>query len=378
MIETTHVGSLPRPKDVSDMIFARERGEIIDQAEFDRCVARAVDQIVERQKSAGISLPSDGEMSKISYATYIKDRYTGFEGDSPRRAPADLKQYPGYLERIAKSGGTPTYRRPQCVGPIEVKDEAPLNDDISRFQTALARHGIPQGFMNSASPGVVALFQPSTYHKSHDAYLYDLADAMALEYRRIVDSGLILQIDSPDLGLGRHMMFAELDDTSYLRVAEQHVEALNHALSGIDPARVRIHVCWGNYEGPHTCDIDMAKVLPVVLRAKPRSLLFESSNPRHAHEWTVFRDCNLPEDYTLIPGCIDSTTNFVEHPELVAQRIERFASFAGHDRVIAGTDCGFSTFAGFGTIDEDIVFAKLTSLAEGARIASRRLGVYRA
>lgn len=372
MIRTTHVGSLPRPKDVSDLIFAHERGENIDQTEFNLVTARAVDEIVKRQKSSGVSLPSDGEMSKISYATYIKDRFTGFDGDSPRRAPADLKQFPGFLERLAKAGGTPNYRRPQCVGPIKVKDLDPLEQDIARFQAAMGKNGFEQGFMNSASPGVVALFQPSTYHKSHEAYLYELADALAHEYKRIIDAGLLLQIDSPDLGLGRHMMFAELDDRSYLQVAEQHVEALNHALTGIPGEKVRIHLCWGNYEGPHTCDIEMVKILPLMFKAKPRSLLFESSNPRHAHEWTVFRDAKIPDDYTLVPGCIDSTTNFVEHPELVAQRIERFAAIIGKDRIIAGTDCGFSTFAGFGTIDEDIVFAKLQSLAQGAEIADKR------
>ena len=372
MIQTTHVGSLPRPKNVSDLIFAKENGETVNEEQFARITTHAVRDIVARQKQAGIHLPSDGEMSKISYATYIKDRFTGFEGDSPRRAPADLKMFPGYLERLAKAGGTPSYKRPQCTGPITIKDEAPLNADIANFRSALSEHGYAEGFMNSASPGVVALFQPSTFHKSHEAYLYDLADAMAHEYKAIVEAGFILQIDSPDLGLGRHMMFAELDDQSYLDVAQQHIEALNHALKSIPGERVRIHVCWGNYEGPHICDIDMAKILPLMLRAKPRALLFESSNPRHAHEWTVFRDTKLPDDYVLIPGCIDSTTNFVEHPELVAQRIEQFARIVGKDRVIAGTDCGFSTFAGFGTVDEDITFTKLESLAKGAEIADRR------
>jgi len=372
MIKTTHVGSLPRSAEVTALLFERERGEEVDAVRFAAVTAAAVEAVVARQRRTGIALPSDGEMSKISYATYIKDRLTGFEGDSPRRAPADLKLFPGYLERLAKSGGTPTYKRPRCTGPIAVKDLAPLHADIAHLKSAMAKSDYGEAFMNSASPGVIALFQPSSYHESHEAYLFDLAEAMAEEYRTIVDAGLILQIDSPDLGLGRHMMFAERDEADYLATAEKHVEALNHALAGIAADRVRIHLCWGNYEGPHTCDIELAKVLPVVLKAKPRALLFESSNPRHAHEWTVFRDVVLPSDYVLIPGCIDSTTNFVEHPELVAQRLERFARIVGRDRLIAGTDCGFSTFAGFGTVDEDIVYAKLESLVAGAERASAR------
>lgn len=372
MIKTTHVGSLPRSADVTELVFAREREEPVSDERFDAVTAAAVDAVIGRQRETGISLPSDGEMSKISYATYIKDRFTGFEGDSPRRAPADLKRFPGYLARLAKAGGTPTYKRPQCTGPIAVKDLTPLHTDIAHLKSAMNNAGYDEAFMNSASPGVIALFQPSTYHDSHEAYLNDLAEAMAHEYRAIVDAGLILQIDSPDLGLGRHMMFADLDEATYLETAEKHVEALNHALEGIPGDRVRIHVCWGNYEGPHICDIELAKVLPVVLKAKPRALLFETSNPRHAHEWTVFRDTDLPSDYVLIPGCIDSTTNFVEHPELVAQRLERFAGIVGKERVIGGTDCGFSTFAGFGTVDEDIVYAKLESLVAGAELASAR------
>ena len=370
MIETTHVGSLPRPKDVSDLIFAKENDEPVDQAQFDATVKAAVDAVLKRQKDAGISIPSDGEMSKISYATYIKDRFTGFAGDSPRRAPADLLAYPTYLERLANSGGTPTYKRPQCIGPIKVKDLTPLDTDIAHMQAAMAASGHDQGFMNSASPGVIALFQPSTFHNSHEAYLADLADAMAHEYRRIVDSGLYLQIDSPDLGLGRHMMFADLDDAEYLKTVHAHIDALNHALDGIPGERVRIHVCWGNYEGPHHCDIGMEKILPLVTKAKPRTLLFESSNPRHAHEWEVFAEADLPDDYLLAPGVVDSTTNFVEHPRLVAQRLERFINIVGKERVLAGSDCGFSTFAGFGVVDPEITFAKLKSLSDGAEIAS--------
>lgn len=372
-IRTTHVGSLPRPADVTDLVFAAERGEAVDRKTMKTVLRSAVEAVVDRQAEVGLDLVSDGEMSKISYATYIKDRLTNFEGDSPRNPPADLEQYPGFLKKLATTGGTPSYKRPRCVGPIKVKDPRPLEDDLTHFTAALEKHASVEGFMNAASPGVIALFQPSDYHQSHELYLADLAAAMREEYERIVAAGLDLQIDSPDLGLGRHVMFKDLDDDAYLSQAAQHVEALNFALEGVPADRVRLHVCWGNYEGPHTCDIELAKILPILLKAKPRTLLFECANPRHAHEWAAFEDVTLPDDYVLVPGCIDSTTNFVEHPELVAQRILRFTAIVGPERVIAGTDCGFSTFAGFGTIDPDIVYAKLESLVEGARLASARL-----
>ncbi|WP_426959719.1 cobalamin-independent methionine synthase II family protein [Muricoccus radiodurans] len=373
MIRTTHVGSLPRSAAVSDRLFAREKGIALDEAEYHRVMEEATHAVLRRQKEVGISLPSDGETSKISYATYIKDRLSGFEGDSPRRPPADLADYPSFMERLSKGGGTPTYRRPCCTGPIAVVDRRPMERDIAVMKAAMAGAGYAEGFLNSASPGVIALFQVSNYHRTLDDYLHDVAEAMRVEYEGIVAAGLILQIDAPDLGLGRHMMYRELSEEEFLRRAEIHVEVLNHALRNIPGDRVRMHICWGNYEGPHTHDIPMAKVLPVLLRAKPRALLFEASNPRHAHEWAVWRDAAIPDDYVLIPGCLDSTTNFVEHPELVAQRIERFAGIVGADRVIAGTDCGFSTFAGFGAVDPEIAWAKLASLVEGARIASGRL-----
>lgn len=372
-ILTTHVGSLPRPGDVTDLVFAREREEPVDEAEFASVIERSVNDTLQKQKKAGISIPSDGEMSKISYATYIKERLTGFAGDSPRRAPADLKQFPGFLERLAKGGGTPTYKRPECVGPIEVKNLQPLHDDIRWMKSAMQANGFEEGFMNSATPGVIALFQPSKHHATHQAYLEDVAEAMRHEYEAIVESGLVLQLDSPDLGLGRHMMFPDLSDDEFVRQAEVHVEVLNHALRNIPGDRVRMHVCWGNYEGPHICDIALAKVLPVVLKAKPRGLLFETSNPRHSHEWRAWQENKIPDDYVLIPGVIDSTTNFVEHPQLVADRICRYADIVGRERVIAGTDCGFATFAGFGAVDQDIVWAKLASLSEGASMATDTL-----
>ena len=372
-ILTTHVGSLPRSKLVADTVFARERGETVADADADEIFRDAVDAVVARQRDTGIDIVSDGEMSKISYATYIGDRVTGFAGDSDREPPSDLEDYPGYLRKLATSGGTPTYRRPCCIGEIAVKDMGPVTADIGNFKAALARHKPAEGFMNAASPGVIALFQPNRYYPTHEAYLYALADAMSHEYRAIVDAGLVLQLDSPDLGLGRHMMFKGRPDEEYRQLASLHVEALNHAIRNLPRDRVRLHICWGNYEGPHHRDAPLDMVLPIALEAAVGALLFEASNPRHAHEWEVMAAMDLPDDLLLIPGMIDSTTNFVEHPRLVAQRIQRYADIVGRERVMAGTDCGFSTFAGFGAVDEDIVYAKLGSLVEGAGIASEIL-----
>ena len=377
-ILTTHVGSLPRGAEVSELLFAEERGDTIDPQLFEQVVAAGVDETVRRQVEAGIAIVSDGEMSKISYATYIKDRISGFAGDSPRRAPADLEAFPGFLERQAKGGGTPSYRRPRCVAEVRPVTLAPLHNDIRRFAAARSTHGDPAGFMNAASPGVIALFQPNDFYPSDDAYLEALAEAMRPEYEAIVAAGLVLQLDSPDLGLGRHMMFKDRSDADYLTAIGRHVEVLNHALRNVPAERCRMHVCWGNYEGPHHCDVEMEVILPTLLRAKPAGLLFETANPRHQHDWAAFEAIlpHLPADKVLIPGVIDSTTNFIEHPKVVAERVERFVRLVGAERVIAGTDCGFSTFAGFGAVDPEIVWAKLTSLAEGTAIASERVAAW--
>jgi 5-methyltetrahydropteroyltriglutamate--homocysteine methyltransferase len=373
-ILTTHVGSLPRAQPVVDLIFAQEKGEPVDMTAFNAVMKRAVDAVVKQQVDAGIDIVSDGEMSKISYATYIKDRFTGFDGDSPRRTPSDLLDFPSFMKRLSSGGGTPTYRRPCCVGPIHVKSLQPLADDIAHVTAAARAHGATEVFMNSASPGVIALFQPNQHYTSDDAYLEALAQAMAHEYKAIVDAGLILQLDSPDLGLGRHMMYRDLDEAAYFKRIVQHIEALNAALAGIPADRVRMHVCWGNYEGPHHKDIGLEKILPTVMKAKPQALLFETSNPRHGHEWEVIREmkAHIPDNKILIPGVLDSTTNFVEHPRLVAQRLGNFIDTVGRERVIAGTDCGFGTFAGFGVVDEAIVYAKFEAMAEGARIVSAK------
>ncbi|MBT3466232.1 MAG: cobalamin-independent methionine synthase II family protein [Ascidiaceihabitans sp.] len=369
-ILTSHVGSLPRSQDVVDFIFARENEQPFDQAAFDAAMTSAVNETVAKQVKAGIDIVSDGETSKISYATYVKDRYTGFSGDSPRNAPADLKMFPGFLKRLANDGGTPQYARPMCTSDVTSKGQGELQKDIDNLKGAMAHHGAKRGFMNAASPGVVSLFLQNDHYKTREAYLAALADAMREEYETIVASGLDLQLDCPDLALSRHMLFQDLSDKEFLKVAASHVEALNHALENVPEDKVRIHICWGNYEGPHCCDIPMDTVFSTLMSTKAQYLLFETSNPRHAHEWTVFRDrkSEIPDNKVLVPGVVDTTTNFVEHPELVAQRIERFTGIVGSDRVIAGSDCGFGTFAGFGTVDPDIAYAKLTSLSEGAAL----------
>lgn len=371
-ILTTHVGSLPRSQAVADFIFSRERGEDYDQAAFDACMTAAVDETVRRQKECGIDIVSDGETSKISYATYVKDRYTGFSGDSPRNAPADLKLFPTFLERLAKAGGTPQFSRPCCTGEVTPKGSDDLAKDIANLKAALARHGVERAFMNAASPGVISQFLPNQHYASRDAYLSALADAMQAEYETIVGAGLDIQLDCPDLALARHVIYSDLSDDEFIKAAEGHVDALNHALRNIPQEKIRVHICWGNYEGPHLCDIPMAKVFSTLMRTRSRYVLFETANPRHAHEWTVFeeRRSDIPDDKILVPGVVDTTTNFVEHPELVAQRLGRFVDIVGPERVIAGTDCGFGTFAGFGAVDPEIAFAKLKALAEGAALAS--------
>jgi len=367
-ILTTHVGSLPRSQEVTDLLFAKEQGNTFDQNQFDDTMTAHVDMLVSRQKQAGIDVVSDGETSKISYATYVKDRYSGFSGDSPRNAPADLKQFPGFLQRLADSGGTPSYARPMCTGEITPLDNGELDKDISNLKRAMAAHGVERGFMNAASPGVISLFLQNDYYPSRQHYLDALAEVMKAEYKAIIDAGLDLQLDCPDLALSRHMLFADLSDDEFVAIADSHVAALNHALDGLPKEKIRVHICWGNYEGPHICDISMDKVFSTLMDTHAGYVLFETSNPRHAHEWTVFRDRadEVPDDKILIPGVLDSTTNFVEHADVVAQRLDRFTSVFGTDRVMAGTDCGFGTFAGFGAVDPEIAWAKLSVLRQGA------------
>lgn len=373
-ILTTHVGSLPRPQVVVDQLFAQDQGRDYDEAEFDRVMRRAVQEAAEKQVRAGVDVISDGEMSKISYATYIRHRLTGFEiAEVPRATPKDLDDFPAFKQRLAEAGGTPKYHRPVVRGPIKIKDLRPLEKDIANLLAAKESAGAAEAFMNAASPGVIAVFQPNEYYQNDEDYLGALAAVMKVEYEKITEAGLLLQVDCPDLAMGRHIRFRDDDTATFKKAARAQVEALNAALENVPADRVRMHLCWGNYEGPHHHDIDLHEIIDIALAAKPQAIQFEGANPRHQHEWAVWADAKIPDDKILIPGALDTTTNFIEHPHLVAERIERYSRIVGRERVIAGTDCGFGTFAGFGAVHPDIAYAKLESLAEGARIASARL-----
>ncbi len=375
-ILTTHVGSLPRSQVVVDLLARREGGEATDDDAFFAAMRTAVADVVQRQRAAGIDIVSDGEQAKVGYANYVKDRFSGFEGDSPGMRGADLEDFPDYLGRLMKRReGAVKIHRPCCTGPIRLRNDRPLKEDIANLQAAVQGAGAAEAFMNAASPGVIAVFQPNRHYPSQAAYLEALAEAMRHEYKSIVDAGLILQIDCPDLAMGRHVAFKHETDEQFLVHVHEQIEALNHALRDLPVDRIRMHLCWGNYEGPHHHDIDLRKIFSAVMKARPQALLFEAANPRHAHEWAVFEalKAEIPADKILVPGVIQSSSNYIEHPELVAQRIERFASIVGRERVMAGSDCGFSTFAGDGLVDPQIVFAKLRAMAEGAAIASDRL-----
>ena len=374
-IRTTHVGSLPREPAMLELIFARERGEA-DPAAFDAEARAHVFRVAARQRAVGIDIVSDGESAKLSYATYVKERLTGFSGDSPRRPPADLAMFPGYLKRLAEGGGTPAYARPQCTGEVRMRDLSPLRRDIRNLLDAAEKSGRKgAAFMNAVSPGTIALFHPNAFYPDDAAYVAALAEAMRPEYEAIAESGLLLQVDCPDLALARHMAFAELDDDGFLAAAARRVAALNRALRGVAAERCRMHVCWGNYEGPHVCDIALARIFPLLMEAKPAAILFEAANPRHAHEWRTAADLagTIPAGKILVPGVVDTCTNYVEHPELVAERLTRFAEAVGPGRLMAGTDCGFGTFAGFGAVHPDIAWVKLEALVQGAALASERL-----
>jgi 5-methyltetrahydropteroyltriglutamate--homocysteine methyltransferase len=373
-ILTTHVGSLPRPRDVVEQVWAEDKGEPVDRDEYERVIGAAVAQRMRDQVEAGVDVVSDGEMSKIGYATYIRHRLSGFEvGDVPRATPADLDAYPSFRDRLAAAGATAKYLRPICRGPIAYEHTEPLERDLARLKAAIDGHDIGGAFMNAPSPGIIALFQPNEFYATLDEYLDALAEAMKTEYEGIVGAGIMLQIDAPDLAMGRHIMYRDEPDEVFVKAAVRHVEAINQALRDVPAERVRLHLCWGNYEGPHHLDIGVEKIIDSVLHAKPSTILFEAANPRHAHEWVVWKDAQIPADKVLAPGVLETTSNFIEHPELIAQRLERFAAIVGPERVMAGTDCGFGTWAGFGPIDETICWAKLRAMAEGAQIASRRL-----
>jgi 5-methyltetrahydropteroyltriglutamate--homocysteine methyltransferase len=372
-ILTTHVGSLPRSADVVALLTLRDQGEPYDAQEFRRTMAAAVEAHVARQRATGIDIPSDGETSKVSYSTYIKDRLSGFAGDQTRQIALDLVDFPEFRNRMQVFSGKQSFKRQVCVGPVAVVERDSLRHDIEDFATACRKHDVERAFLNSASPGVVAAFQPNRFYPTHSAYIQAIAAAMQEEYEAIAAAGFDLQLDCPDLAMARHTGFQDLTESEFLARASEQVEVMNHALRNIPPERLRMHVCWGNYEGPHDHDIDLEKILPIVLRARPAQILFEAANPRHAHEWAVWKAARIPEEKILVPGLLTSTSNYVEHPELIAQRVQQFADIVGRERVIAGTDCGFGTFAGIGKMDPEISWRKLASLVEGARRATDRL-----
>ena len=370
-IKTTHVGSLPRSNELSDLLFKKDKKEEIDVRNFDEIVKRDVKKIVEKQINLGIDFISDGEMSKISYATYVKDRIDGFSGESERKAPQDLDDFPTFKERIARTGGTPTYTRPCCTHELKIKDKLSLTKDINNFKKALDENKHKLGFMNAASPGVISAFLPNKFYKNDDEYLDALANIMKAEYEEIVSNDINLQLDCPDLALARHMTFKDLSEVEFLKRAKKQIEFLNHSIKNIAQSKIRMHICWGNYEGPHSHDISLEKILPLVLKANVGTYLLESSNPRHSHEWQAFENIKLPKDKIIAPGVIDSTTNFIEHPEVVKNRLVQFSKVVDREQLMAGTDCGFSTFAGFGNVDENIVYKKLESLVIGTELASK-------
>ena len=372
-ILTTHVGSLPRSATVVDFLYRKENGEQYDRAAFAAAMQAGVAEAVAKQHAAGIDVVSDGETSKVGYATYIKDRLSGFEGHVPRPPHKDLAPYPEFREAMARMMGKQSFKRAACVGPIELVDRDAMQIDVANLRLAVAAHPPVEAFMNAASPGVISAFQSNRYYPTHEAYVDAIVAAMKPEYDAIVAAGFVLQLDCPDLAMARHTGFQELDEAEFLKRAAYQVEALNHAVRDIPADRMRMHICWGNYEGPHDCDIALEKVIGLVLKAKPSGILFEAANPRHRHELEVWQDAKLPDDKVLIPGCIMSTSNYVEHPRLIAEQLCQYADIVGRERVIAGTDCGFGSFAGYSRVDPGIAYKKLGALAEGAALASARL-----
>ena len=375
-ILTSHVGSLPRSAQVLRVLDQRESEGTLDIAEFDRVMDAAVSDIVARQVRIGIDVVSDGEMSKINYATYVHDRLAGFSGEGSTEAAKphlDVAPFPAFREKMAQLTGKRRFKRVTCVGPISVCDRSGLDRDLKNMRAAVGAVTPEEAFLNAASPGIVASFLANKYYPSYEAYVEALAAAMREEYRAIVAAGFLLQIDCPDLAMSRHTLFQDLTEAEFLKRIEFHVEALNLALETIPAESVRYHICWGNYEGPHHHDIDLRKIIDVALKVKAQGILLEAANPRHAHEWSIWRERVLPDDKILLPGVIDTSTNYVEHPDLVAERIVRFAEVVGRERIIASTDCGFGTSAGFGKLDPDISFLKLATLAEGATKASKQL-----
>ena len=366
---TTHTGSLPRPPALLEALQRRDHGETED-ATLAQQVSEAVHDVVRRQAQSGVSVVNDGEAGKIGYSTYVKERLDGFGGEGGLGGlPADLVEFPDYMQRVM--GGL-DFEMPACVGPVSYRDLDAVRADIANLKAAVATADVEDAFMTAASPGVISVFLQNQYYPSHEEYIGALADVMKAEYDEIHRAGLVLQLDCPDLAMTWHMNTDESLE-EFRRRAKLHVEAINHATRDIPGDDMRMHLCWGNYEGPHHHDIPLRDIIDIVLEARPAAISFEAANPRHAHEWTVFEDIKLPEGKALIPGVLDSTTNYVEHPELISQRLVRYAELVGRENVIAGSDCGFATFANFLAIDPGITWAKLHAMADGARLASERL-----
>lgn len=372
-IDTTHVGSLPRSAELTAALLKRDHGDAVDEAAFDALVTKEIEGAVRAQVEAGVTIVSDGELGKVGYSTYITRRLSGFGGHVDRVPAKDLADLPDLRQKLAAIMGTQAFTRAACIGPVRLVDFKPAEDDIRRFKTAMSKSSNVRGFLNAASPGLITAFQPNKFYPTHEAYLADLVEAMRPEYEAIIAAGFDLQLDAPDLAMAAHTGFQNLSEKEFLERAEQNVEALNAATANIPAERMRLHICWGNYEGPHDFDIPLEKIMSIVLKARPAQLLFEAANPRHEHEWIVWRDAKLSADKVLVPGLIDTCSNYIEHPELIAQRIERFVKLVGPERVIAGTDCGFGTFAGYGKIDPAVTWKKLRALREGADIAAARL-----
>jgi 5-methyltetrahydropteroyltriglutamate--homocysteine methyltransferase len=369
---TTHTGSLPRPEDLIRTMYAKEEGVPVDRAALAARIRSAVEESVRKQSEAGVDVVNDGEMSKPSYATYVKDRLNGFGGTGNTFVYQDLAAFPALEKRVFGDPGRSRRKTPACNAPISVRDPEAAADDARNLRDAAARVKAEETFLSAASPGVVSLFFRNDCYPSQEEYLFAIAEAMRHEYETIANAGILLQIDCPDLAMGRHIQYASLPLAEFRKKIRLHIEALNHALANIPPERLRMHVCWGNYEGPHHCDVPLAEIIDVVFTARPSAVSFEAANPRHAHEWTLFERLKLPEGKVLIPGVLESKTNFIEHPELIAQRIARYAKLVGPENVIAGSDCGYGTWVGQAAVDPDVVWAKLAAMAEGARIASKQ------
>ena len=369
---TTHTGSLPRPDDLVLSMYAKEEGAPVDGAGLAARVRSAVAEVVRRQVDAGIDIVNDGEMSKPSYATYIKDRLDGFGGSGNTFVYQDLAQFPKLTQRVFGDPGRSRRKTPACNAPIKVRDADAARIDVENLKAALAETRAKHAFMSAASPGLVSLFFRNDHYPSQEAYLFAIAEAMRQEYETVAGAGFVLQIDCPDLAMGRHIQYAALSLAEFRKRAGMHVAALNHALSNIAPDKLRMHLCWGNYEGPHHCDVPLADIMDIVVLARPDAISFEAANPRHGHEWTLFERFRLPAGKVLIPGVIESKSNFIEHPELVAQRLGRYAKLVGRENVIAGSDCGYGTWVGQAAVDPDVVWAKMAAMAEGARIASKQ------